>query len=284
MADGYQTIVPENNLRLPDALTVRQGVGPLIGRFVLEGDRAARAVGIHLRLRHDFDGLVAFSKAEAAAGRWYPVTDQYNPERADISPHNGFWIAGENDAGEIVTTTAGRVFDWRGTNLAEQAVTVFYGRDEGQPCTITPNLAEITRQITGIVYSAGAAWVRPDYRKRELSQLMQRMAKAYALSRWPIDWAVGFVPRALAENGTAAGYGVKHLGFSFFYPGLRWPELVLAYTSAQEAYDDFGAFLDDELSDPATRKFAAGSLGSSLAHDVTRVSPEGVRHGSSNRS
>jgi hypothetical protein len=266
-------IVPLNNLRLPDAVTVRQGSGPAIGRMILAGDRAARAVGIHLYLRHDFDGLVRFSREEAAAGRWYPVTDQYNPERADITPENGFWIVGTNDAGEIVATSAGRVFDWHDTNLADQAVTIFYGRDEGQPCTIAPEVIDVARQISGLVYSAGATWVRPDYRKRDLSQLMQRMAKAYALSRWPLDWAVGFVPRALADNGVAAGYGVKHLGYSFFYPGLRWPELVLAYTAADEVYDDFGSFLDEELGDPGAGKFAERPPGSSRTHEVTSVSP-----------
>ena len=280
----FPNTVPKNNLRLPDALHVRQGSGPLIGRFVLEGDRAARAAGIHLHLRHDFDELVYFSKCEAAAGRWYPVTDQYNPERADITPENGFWVAGENEAGEIVTTSAGRIFYWHDTNLAEQAVAVFYGRDDGQPCTIGPEIIGIAREIQGIVLSAGATWVRPDYRKRELSQLMPRMARAYALSRWPLDWTIGFVPRPLADNGIARGYGAKHLGFSFFYPLLQWSELVLTYTSGQEIYDDFGTFIDDELSDPTSRKFARDSLGDNRLHEVTRTSPDEVRQGSSNRS
>ena len=283
MATTFSNIVPQNNLRLPDALTVRQGSGPFIGRIIIQGDRIARGVGIHLRLRTDFDGLLEFSQREAAAGRWYPVIGQFNPEDSDVSPENAFWIAGENDDGEIVTATAARIYDWEDTNLAEQAVAVFYGRDEGQPCKMTPEAADISQRITGLVHSAGAAWVRPDYRGRELSQLMQRMAKAYTLSRWPLDWAIGFVPRALADNGTAAGYGAKHFGYSFNFPGLRWPELVLVYTTADEAYDDFGVFLEEELSDPATRKFAP-AFGSNLTHDVTRVSPVDVRQGSSSRS
>ena len=283
MAFEFTTPIPPNNVRLPDAVTVLAGSGPAIGRMILEGDRAARAVGIHLYLRHDFDGLVRFSREEAAAGRWYPVTDQYNPERADIGPENGFWIAGENDDGEIVATSAGRIFYWYDTDLAEQKVAVFYGRDEGQPCTMTPEAAEIARQIKGIVLSAGATWVRPDYRKRELSQLMPRMARAYALSRWPLDWTIGFVPRALADNGVAVGYGVKHLGYSFFYPLLRWSELVLTYTSGSEIYDDFGFFVDAELSDPAAGKFSAGGL-TNRVQAVTSRSPVGVRHGSMSRS
>ena len=35
----YPNIVPENNLRLPDALTVKHGPARLLSRFVLEGDK-----------------------------------------------------------------------------------------------------------------------------------------------------------------------------------------------------------------------------------------------------
>jgi hypothetical protein len=38
----YPNIVPENDLRLPDALTVKHGPVRLLSRFVLEGDKAAR--------------------------------------------------------------------------------------------------------------------------------------------------------------------------------------------------------------------------------------------------
>ena len=50
----YPNIVPQNDLRLPDALTIKHGPAPLLARFVLEGDKAAREIGIRLRLRHDF--------------------------------------------------------------------------------------------------------------------------------------------------------------------------------------------------------------------------------------
>jgi hypothetical protein len=54
----YPNIVPENDLRLPDALTVKHGPARLLSRFVLEGDKAARQMGVRLRLRHDFGELL----------------------------------------------------------------------------------------------------------------------------------------------------------------------------------------------------------------------------------
>ena len=58
----YPNIVPENNLRLPDALTVKHGPAELLSRFVLGGDKAARQQGISLRLRHDFDEPLYFNQ------------------------------------------------------------------------------------------------------------------------------------------------------------------------------------------------------------------------------
>jgi hypothetical protein len=281
MAATFATTTPQNNLRLPDALTVRHGSGPLIGRVVLEGDRAARAAGIHLRLRYDFDALLDLNRQEVARGNWRPIMDTFNPEKTDLSPDSAFWIAGENDAGEIVTTSAGRLYDWPDTTLEDHAVEMFFGRDEGQKCIITAAAAKL---ISGLVFSAGTTWVRPDYRRRELSHLMPRMVRAFALARWPLDWTIGYVQRALVDKGVAGGYGAKHLGFSIFYPETSYGEIVLTYTSGQEIYDDFGTFIEAELSDPEMRKFAAGSAGFSLLHDVTSTSPAGVRHGSNSRS
>src|SRR5437016_11134226 len=134
MPFDFAHIVPENNLRLPDALSVQYGPGPLLGRFILAADRAARRRGVTLRIRHDFDELVSLNKYYAARDLWYPLLDAFNPRCADLTPENAYWIAGENDDGEVVMTNACRVLDWRGTSLAEQARTLWYGRDDGQRC------------------------------------------------------------------------------------------------------------------------------------------------------
>ena len=275
MVLDLRTQVPPNNLRLPDALTVRHGSGPLIGRFVLEGDRAARNVGIHLRLRHDFDALLELNRQEVARGNWRPIMDTFNPEKTDLTPETALWIAGENEHGEIVTTSAGRLYEWPDTTLEDHAVEMFFGRDEGQQCVITTPAAKL---ISGLVFSAGTTWVRPDYRRRELSHLMPRMCRAFALARWPLDWTIGYVQRPLVDKGIALGYGAKHLGFSIYYPQTSYGEIVLTYTSGQEVYDDFGAFLDEELADPATHKFAAppqreiatAGVGGGSAHSLRR--------------
>jgi hypothetical protein len=140
--------------------------------------------------------------------------------------------------------------------------------------------------ITGTSIYAGAGWIRADYRGRQLSRVFPRLGRAYALSRWPIASLFTYVVPGLADNGTARGYGYRHEARSVFYPGSPWGdiELVLVSLSTEEAFDDLATFMGTELCPPTY----AGSLPAiaSTIRDamVTKISPEGVFHGSSSRS
>jgi hypothetical protein len=280
----YPNIVPRNNLRLPDALTVKHGPARLLSRFVLEGDKAARRMGLRLRLRHDFGELLYLNKREVAQGSWFKLVNMYNPGYCDLSPENSYWISGENDAGEIVLTQAGRIYYWPETSLAEEARSMFYaGHDEGHLCEVT---APAANQISGVVFCAGSHWIRPDFRGRHLSHLIARLGRAYAMSRWPVDWAIALVAPVLVEKGVSAGYGYKHASHSIFYPASPWGDLevVLAYLSQSEAYEDIAEYLGHELSDSLTDGLSAAFSRRPRDERVTSTSSEGVFHGSSNLS
>jgi len=282
MALTYPNIVPENDLRLPDALTIKHGPAPLLARFILEADKAARARGIELRLRHDFDELLYLNRQETARGNWYPLLYAFNPEYTDLNPDNAFWIAGLDRHGEVVTTRAAHIYYWPDTSLREQARLPFYGRDEGQPCIVT---AEAASMITGVVWDGGAAWVRPDHRGSKLSGLVSRTSKAYGAARWPIDWLIGFAQPHIVSKGFAAIYGARHLSHSIYYPGSPWGdplEVALMYTSAAEAYEDLTSFLATELS--ADAEFVPSGGATSLEETLMNNSSEVVFHGSSTRS
>ena len=274
---NYPNIVPENNLRLPDALTIKHGPARLLARFVLEGDKEARRRGIELRMRHDFDELVHFNKQQSALGAWYPLVDMFNPDCTELTPENAFWMSGENENGEIVLTWGARIFNFIGTNLKEQARAMWYGRDLGQPCTVT---AEAASLITGICVCGGASWVRPDYRRQHLSRLVPRVGKAYACARWPIDWSFCYVTRAHVAGGLAASYGQRNLSYSVQYSDSPLGELVLAYTPVEEVYDDLASFLLSEISESGSPDAQAISVATTLEHNVIRTSSEGVFQGS----
>lgn len=276
--DAYPNIVPPNNLRLPDALTIKHGPAPLLARFILEADRAARDRGVRLRLRTDFDELAYANEHYAERGAWYPLIDAFDSRRTKLSPENAFWISGENDAGEIVVTWAARVYDWTGTSLAEQARTVWYGQDLGQPCVVT---AEAAKLISGVVVFAAASWVRPDYRGKHLSHLFPRVGKAYACSRWPIKWAIGYIGRANIERGLANSYGQQNVSYSVFYPGSPRGEQVVVYTPVDQVYADLAQFLETALLVAGTKDASPLKV---REHIVTNISSVDVFQGNISRS
>lgn len=273
------TIVGQNNLRLPDALTVTYGPAPLLARFVLAGDRAVRQWGIHLRIRHDFEALDYVNKQAVADGNWLPMPMMFNPRYSDLRPDNSYWLSGESDSGEIVLTGAFRVFEWTQTSLVDEAGRYFCDA-QGRPhrCVVT---APAAPEIKGVVFWGGSLWIRPDYRRRHLSEIVGRLGRAFAAATWPVDWMMCLVMPPLADKGVAYGYGYKHLSRSIFFPGsyLGDLEMIVAYLSIDEAYADFAEFLGDRLSDP---KYFENLLSPSnrLENIVTKTSSEPVLHGS----
>ena len=161
---------------------------------------------------------------------------------------------------------------------------MFYaGRDEGQRCVVT---AEDAKLITGIVFVGGARWTRPDYRAVPPSRLLSRLGRAYAFARWPIDWAFAFMAPVLVRKGIAAGYGYPHASSSVFFPQSPWGDLevVLTSVSAVEAYEDLANFMTTELSASEESGSAAKSSSSIFEDRVTRISSDGVLHGSNSLS
>jgi hypothetical protein len=280
----YPNIVPENNLRLPEALTIKHGPTRLLSTFVLEGDKAARGMGIRLRLRYDFGELLYFNKQEVGHRTWFPLVKMFNSEYCNLVPENSYWISGEDEHGEIVLTQAGRIHYWPDTSLEQEARLMLYGGyDEGQRCSVTAPAAKL---ITGVVFCAGAHWIRPDFRGNQLSHLLARLGRAYAVSRWPVDWGIAIVAPVLVEKGVAAGYGYQHASRSILFPGAPSGavENVLTYLSANEAYEDLEKFLMEELSGSKEDALGASVLGRPLDESVTRTSSDGVFHGSSSLS
>ena len=79
MSPIYPNIVPENNIRLPDALTIKHGPVRLLSAFVLKGDKAARRKGLRLHLRYDFGELLYFNKQRIVCGDWYRLANMFHP-------------------------------------------------------------------------------------------------------------------------------------------------------------------------------------------------------------
>jgi hypothetical protein len=280
----FPSIVPENNLRLPDALTIKYGPAPLLSRFVLEGDKAVRQIGMRLRVRHDFDELVHINRQLVAHGLWYPLISMFDPDYADLRRDDSFWLSGEDEHGEIVLTWAARVFNWQKTTLADNLGMLLCERmDRPRPCLVSDAACRALRQVRGVVFWGGSLWIHPRYRHRHLSPLVGRLGRAFAVARWPLDWVMCLVEEKTVKHGLAAGYGYRHMTRGIFFPGSQFEEEVFAvYLSADEAYADFSEFLASELAD--ARSEGVSSSPTRLLETVISTSSDRVFHGSTSRS
>ena len=261
---------PPNNLRLPDALTIKHGPAPLLAKFVLEGDKRVREAGIRIRLRHDFEELVYINKHETKTGTWFPMVNMFNPAYSDLTPEDSYWLSGERDNGDIVMTWAARVYHWPDTSFKEEASQLFCTRNgERQPCIVT---APDASDITGVVFWGGSFWIHPDFRHLGLSPLIGRLGRCFAVSRWPVDWIMCVITPPLVKNGVASGYGYRHLSPGVFFPNSPMGDLnvFLAYLSADEAYEDFATFFERELSVAGSDAAGSGATSRRL-HTVTSI-------------
>lgn len=247
MSAQSSLLVPDDNLRLPDAITIKHGPAELLSRFILDSDRQARRKGIRLRLRNDFEALVDLNASEIKKGNWYPLAYTFDCRQTNLTRENAFWISGENEAGEIILCQGVRIYHWPNSNLVDEVRLMFYGgNDFGQQCEVTASGA---RDITGWAYYGGSLWIRPDYRGLKLSHLLPRVARAYAATRWPLDWSFAMVWPDQIEKGICAGYGYTDVTWSIYFPKSPIGEanLALVRMSAPEIYADLERYLSRRL-------------------------------------
>jgi GNAT superfamily N-acetyltransferase len=246
MVTDTESVIPPDNIRLPEAITIRHGDARILSRLFIAADNMARSLGVDLKFRNDFHALMQVNEAAVARGTWYKMIDIFDPDLSvDLGRDNAFWIGAENAAGEVVATACGRIFDWRRSTLADEIRLMYYGgRDVGQKCIVTAPLAS---KITGLVYYAGGVWVSPEYRGSGISSLLPHVARAYASGRWPLDCAFNMINVKAVGKTHPSRYGYSEFSRSIAFPGspLGDTEYVVCRLEPEEMYADFVRFAAD---------------------------------------
>jgi len=184
-----------------------------LSRYVASLDETARRAGIEIELRTDFGHLVELCENLPDKP---PPTAMFDPTKADIGGHNGFWLKGSDSNGIIVHVQAARIYDMNGTNLAQElsSLRAFYAHPdlvpEDEHCDCTSPMAE---RITGTVCYHGELWIRgqePNYRGDALSGPLSRLLHTLVLARWSPDYLFGFGYKWVVNRGMPARYGFWH--------------------------------------------------------------------------
>jgi hypothetical protein len=60
--------IPADDIRFPDAITIRHGSAPVLSRLFVAADNMSLALGIKLKFRNDFAALIRLNEAEVGQG------------------------------------------------------------------------------------------------------------------------------------------------------------------------------------------------------------------------
>ncbi|MFN4090675.1 MAG: hypothetical protein ACK4QW_16750 [Alphaproteobacteria bacterium] len=208
------------DVRLLDAVTVRHGPVDFLSRFFLEAYQYIRSRGVRLTVSRDFDALARLNEREVAAGTWYPLVRAFDTRFGDISADNGYWVAGINEQGEVVTSQCGRFYEWPDSCLADHMEQLIYGDYAmGEPCYVT---APIATTIRGRVLFNGGAWIHPAYRRHGIASIAAKVGRLFGTANWGADWIVGTLQKDKYDLGMHRHYGFSQISFALRLPGSPW--------------------------------------------------------------
>ncbi len=190
-------------------LTLQHGPRDLLGRFFLRAVEEVRERGVELSFA-TFEDLTRVNEANRSS--WIPLFPTFDPRFSTLTAENSFCLMGRNSAGEIVSTQAGRLFDFGSSNLARSCETMQFLYDDPRGQALPDESCEVTAasafQIKGRATFIGGLWYRPDIRSLGLSPLMARIGRMYAYTRWLPDFSTAMISDANrklrpAESGHA---------------------------------------------------------------------------------
>jgi hypothetical protein len=193
-------------------LTVDHGPADLLGRFFLRADTAARARGVTLSFA-GMDELIEVN--EQNRDSWLPLFPTYDIRHNTIGPDEAFCILGRDARGKVVAAHAGRLFNLTFGSFHDlaQSLRLMYedpagSKRPGESCEVT---AKAAGSIKGRVVFSGAAWYHPDYRGRQLSTILPILSRAYAFTRWNIDYLVAMMSEGVVSGGMTLRTGYTNV-------------------------------------------------------------------------
>lgn len=194
---------------------VEHGPVEMVGRLLLRADSELRAKDVTLRFA-TFEELFEVNAANMAT--WHPLFSGFDPSKCNITDENGFCILGYNSQGEVVTSQAGRFFDWTDTTMYDELVSLRAAYDnperDAQPNERIAVTAEKTKEITGRCALLGCIWVHPDYRRQSLPALMGRVSRAYSLTHWNVAYTTGLVAQKVEQGLMVKRLGTENIDWS----------------------------------------------------------------------
>jgi hypothetical protein len=207
---------PVAEVRRPvlEEILIDYGPRNLLAPFFLWAAEACRMRGVEL----EFVSMEALVQANRDnSDTWLPLFPAFNPDFG-CNNEDAFAIIGRNADGDIVVTQAARFYNMAGSNFFDEMQSLRFcyadvGAREaaGEHCTMT---AERAREIEGRVLYSGGGWYRRDYRKKGFFEILPRLSRAYAFTKWNTDVTMTLMTDKVFAGGNAQKAGYKNVDWA----------------------------------------------------------------------
>ncbi|MER9895802.1 hypothetical protein NKJ40_27835 [Mesorhizobium sp. M0119] len=182
-----------------------------VSRYISILDELAIRSGLHFTMGDDLEEYLNITTKIAGKSPTYP---NFRPDCSRLEPGRAFWIAAQDQSGQVAHVQALRVDDLTTTNLAEhlESLKACYAdpKSLAGPGSSCACYAPAARDIAGIVAYHGDLWLRDDFRGQGFSSTLAGIAFGLAWAKWSPDFIYAFVSTWIIEKGVADRYGYLH--------------------------------------------------------------------------
>jgi hypothetical protein len=236
------------NATLFSQVTLKHGPVGVLGRSMLLAEHLARQVGVTLSFGTAQDYLDA---NEANADTWTPLISALDARFHEFDETKSFFILGRNQAGEVVACQAGKFLEWDGTSFKDECESMRFLYTDPQSMKLPGETWKISslaaKGATGRVAYSGAAWYRPDFRRKGLVEYLPRLSRAMAKGLWDSDVTVTVMMEKNVKKGVFPRNGYRNLEWEIDATNGRQGTLRYAFlwTKTDEMVEDLEQFLRD---------------------------------------
>lgn len=205
-----------------DSLTILE-----LSKCIWALDDLAKKSGLRIATGDNFDEYVRITSRLPGKP---PTTPHFRPDCSALPPGKAFWIVGRDREGSIAHVQAMRLDDISHTNLAEHLRSLKGCYDDPDlkagPSSSCSCSAPTADTIKGLVAYHGDMWLREDFRGRDLTSFVGRLALGLAWAKWSPDLIYALVAGWIIEKGVVDRYGYQHREYGSI---LRLPALGISH-------------------------------------------------------
>ncbi len=201
----------------------------VVQRFSQLMSEKIAAVGVDVHVESNFKEFVSLRRRLSPTVVLSPC---FNPDYSNLTLHNSFWLRAVDSHGETVATIAQRYLDTDSFLDEILSERLFHDRARDD---VHGRFGTIDCATVG--YS-GSLWIDPNWRKRNLSGLLDHLSRALLLKNFWFDHITAMIIDRLAVTGIGTKqYGWPHIDgrFEFNFYEAQLYNFIFCHMSRAEA-------------------------------------------------